>query len=127
MRHRTARRTVVAALGFVVIGLGLALGLAACRTGAARADEPIPTTATLHVENRAFADRVIYILQNGVRRRLGMAPGHTTTELTIPAMYLVGAAPMRFLADPIGGNDAPVTEEIAVFPGDDVVLVIVGT
>jgi hypothetical protein len=33
-------------------------------------------------------------------------------------------APLRFLADPIGGNRAPVSDEIAVEPGDEVTLTI---
>jgi hypothetical protein len=32
--------------------------------------------------------------------------------------------PLRFIADPIGGNRASVSQEITVVPGDTVVLTI---
>ena len=52
------------------------------------------------------------------------APGNSTTTFTIPANLIFGATPLRFLADPIGSNRTPVSDEITVQPGDQVRLVL---
>jgi len=39
-------------------------------------------------------------------------------------MLVSGLTPLRFVADPIGGNRASVSQEITVAPGDTVVLMI---
>jgi hypothetical protein len=100
----------------------------ACRTGREAADdEPGPDRgpATLEVENQNFLDMTIYVVDAGARQRLGVARGNSTTTLTIPEQLIRGgASPLRFLADPIGEQGLPVTEEIVVEPGDAVRLVI---
>ncbi len=108
--------------------LGLMLLLAACSSGSqADGDAPSPTVgpATLEVENRAFLDMTVYVLDGAQRRRLGVATGNSTTHLSIPD-YLIrgGSAPLRFLADPIGGQRLPVTESVLVVPGDTVEITI---
>jgi len=40
------------------------------------------------------------------------------------AGHVGGARQMRFLADPIGGSNRPVSDDISVLPGDHVSLVI---
>jgi hypothetical protein len=66
----------------------------------------------------------VYVLVNGQRTRLGIAPGNRTTVLTIPRYLIVGNSYLRFVANPIAGNRTPVTEEIDVSPGDQLVMVI---
>lgn len=78
----------------------------------------------LQVENRGFADMVIYAVSGSQRVRLGLANGNSTRAFTIPRTLLRGAGPLRFLADPIGGNRSPISEEMIVEPGDIVTLVI---
>jgi hypothetical protein len=86
---------------------------------------PSTTFGTLRVENRAFADMTIYVVESsGQRSRLGTATGNTTTTLRIPARMLGGARVLRFQADPIGGTQAPVSQEVTVVPGEVVVLTI---
>lgn len=98
--------------------------LAAC--GGRPADTgPQPSeAATVEVENRGFADMVIYAVRGSQRIRLGLATGHSTKRFTIPAFLVGGAGPLRFLADPVGGNRMPVSEEMTVQPGDQVTLTI---
>jgi hypothetical protein len=100
----------------------------ACRSARGDADdEPGPERgpATLEVENQNFLDMTIYVVDGGVRQRLGEARGNSTTSFTIPERFIHGgASPLRFLADPIGEEGRPVTEEIVVEPGDAVKLVI---
>jgi hypothetical protein len=85
--------------------------------------EPVPPTR-LRVENQAFLDMTIYVYRSSQRIRLGTATGNTVTRLTIPANIIFGATPLRFMADPIGGNRSPISSEITVSPGDEIVLTI---
>jgi len=78
----------------------------------------------LQVENRGFADMVIYAVSGAQRTRLGIATGNSTKAFPIPNTLLRGAGSLRFLADPIGGSRTPITEEMAVQPGDIVTLII---
>lgn len=97
---------------------------AAC---ARRTQEPSPEpsqAAMVEVRNQGFSDMVVYALSGGQRIRLGMATGHSTQTFTIPRTLVRGAGPIRFLADPIGGNRTPVSEELTVRPGDVVTLTI---
>jgi hypothetical protein len=82
------------------------------------------SAAVLQVENQRFTDMVIYAVSGGQRVRLGMATGNSTKSFTIPNYLVRGAGPLRFLADPIGGNRTPVSEEMTVQPGDIVSLTI---
>jgi hypothetical protein len=112
--QRTARRLVLA----------LALGALACSTGRASRGDDEPVKTTIDVQNQGFNDMTVYALREGVRTRLGIAPGNTTTVLTIPPALLSGTTFLRFVADPIGGNRTPVTEEVDVSPGDQLVMII---
>jgi hypothetical protein len=89
------------------------------------ASNPSPSTAAmLQVENRGFADMVIYAISGAQRVRLGLATGNSTKSFTIPSALVRGAGPLRFLADPIGGSRSPISEEMVVQPGDIVTLTI---
>jgi hypothetical protein len=101
-----------------------ALASLGCRTGHARSEEEGPLRTTIEVQNEDFNDMTVYVLANGARTRLGIAPGNKTTVLTIPDYLLNGVPVMRFVADPIGGNRTPVSEEVNVNPGDQLVMVI---
>ncbi|HZA99345.1 MAG TPA: hypothetical protein VE399_11235, partial [Gemmatimonadales bacterium] len=92
----------------------MAAALAQCG-GRDPASNPSPSSpAMLQVENRGFADMVIYAISGAQRVRLGLANGNSTKSFTIPVTLLRGAGPLRFLADPIGGNRSPISEEMAV-------------
>jgi hypothetical protein len=96
----------------------------ACR-GKDPGSRPTPqSSALLQVENRGFADMVVYAISGAQRIRLGIATGNSTRAFTIPSILLRGAGPLRFLADPIGGSRTPVSEEMVVQPGDIVTLTI---
>ena len=87
------------------------------------AAEPVPPTM-LKVENQAFLDMTIYVYRSSQRVRLGIANGNSTARFVIPSNLIFGSTPLRFQADPIGRNRAPVSQEITVTPGDEVVLTI---
>jgi hypothetical protein len=111
----SSRRQFVAAM--------LTLALAACGGTKSRSAIAQPRT-TLRVENQGFSDMTIYAIRSGQRIRLGTATGNQTTTFTIPSNLIFGATPLRFLADPIGSDRTPVSDEITVQPGDQVRLVI---
>ena len=110
------------------IGMCLLLAFAStlgCRTSGRPANtDSGPVTTTIDVQNNDFNDMTVYVVVNGQRTRLGIAPGLKTTVLTIPRYLISGASNLRFVGDPIGGNRTPVSEEIDVSPGDQLVMVI---
>ena len=85
--------------------------------------EPVPPTR-LRVENQAFLDMTIYVYRSSQRIRLGVASGNSTSRMTIPQNLIFGATPLRFQADPIGGNRTPISQEITVSAGDEVTITI---
>lgn len=106
----------------LVFTIAISLG---CHTSGVpgKTDSGLATT-TIDIQNQDFNDMTVYVLVNGQRTRLGIAPGNKTTVLTIPRYLLAGNSYLRFVCDPIAGNRTPVTEEINVSPGDQLVLVI---
>jgi hypothetical protein len=105
--------------------LVLAIASIGCRTGkASRNTDEGPLRTTIDVQNQDFNDMTVYVIVNGARTRLGTAPGNKTTVLTIPEYLLFGTTFVRFVCDPIGGTRTPVTEEIDVSPGDQLVMII---
>jgi hypothetical protein len=122
MRH--ARRTLLRlSLSLAVAGASTA-AVAGCHS-ARRAEQISPNAAaTLQVQNNGFADMTIYVLRGSQRIRLGLSTGNSTQLFRIPADVITGAGTLRFLADPVGGRRAPVSDEISVRPGDTVTLMI---
>jgi hypothetical protein len=103
--------------------IGASVG--AChRAPPASGERDLRAKTTVRVVNQGFPDMDIFALSSGQRIRLGMATGNTTTTLAIPQYLVGGLTPIRFLASPVGGVGNPVSEEITVKPGDQVVLTI---
>jgi hypothetical protein len=101
------------------------LAAAAACAGRSRDTGAQPTdSAAVQVRNQGFSDMVVYAIDGGQRIRLGLATGHSTNTFTIPRHLIRGAGGIRFLADPVGGNRTPVSEEMTVNPGDLVTLTI---
>jgi hypothetical protein len=111
--------------GFIgrVLLIGV-VGLAGCAGHSGNSQPEADNAATLQVENRGFADMVIYAVSGSQRLRLGLATGNSTKSFTIPSSLVQTGGPLRFLADPIGGTRSPVSDEMVVQPGDVVTLTI---
>jgi hypothetical protein len=107
----------------IVIAL-LLLATTACSGLSRGSPSPQNEPTTLQVDNQGFLDMTIYAIHNSQRVRLGSATGNSKTNLTIPSNLVFGLTPLRFIADPIGGNRASVSQEITVAPGDTVVMTI---
>jgi hypothetical protein len=104
--------------------LSLLLGACSHGGGSPKVASDPNAAATVEVQNQGFPDMTIYVLSQGVRVRLGLAGGHSTSRFPIPGYLLRGERLVRFVADPIGGSRQPVSEEIAVQPGETVELTI---
>jgi hypothetical protein len=102
----------------------LLLGVVACNafSRGSGTDQNQPTV--LQVDNQGFLDMDVYAARSVQRVRLGIAPGNSKTNFTIPSTLVSGLTSLRFIADPIGGSRASVSQEITVAPGDTVVLTI---
>ncbi len=108
-----------------LLGLVGILGIfAACASmGKPTSSDNRPQT-TVTVDNRASLQMDIFIIRGGQRIRLGTADALATTKLTIPRGIVYESTDVRFLADPIGGVRAPISETITVHEGDEVVLTL---
>jgi len=108
-------------IAFTVILAG-ATACNAFRHGSDTSDSAQPTV--VQVDNQGFLDMTVYAARSSQRVRLGIAVGNNKTNFNIPPVLVSGLTPLRFVADPIGGRRASVSEEITVAPGDTVVLTI---
>jgi len=98
---------------------------AACKSLSPGSGAYDPNTPTVvQVDNQGFLDMDVFAVRSSQRLRLGTARGNGKTNLTIPPAIVTGLTPLRFVADPIGGRRASVSQEITVAPGDTVVLMI---
>ena len=110
---------------FRLLAISIALFAGACsgfRHGAATTDPNAPTI--VQVDNQGFLDMAVYAARSAERVRIGTATGNSKTNLRVPQGMVTGLTPLRFIADPIGGSRASVSEEITVAPGDTIVLTI---
>ena len=117
MRQRALTLAVLATLALS--------GAGACRSRqAAKGEGQMRPITTVRVENRAFLDMNVYVVRGGGRIRLGMVTGNSTMIFRLSRDAVAAGGRLRFLADPVGSGRTPVSEEIDVFPGEQVVLVI---
>ena len=101
------------------------LAAAGCRSSSPnRRAIPQRPEAFVRVENRSMLDMTVYVIRGSERRRLGLVNALSTETMPIPPGMIEGSGVLRFLADPIGGNRTPVSEEISVRDGDVVTLMI---
>ena len=122
IRRAPARRLHRGMLAAFMASLMLA-GACMGNTQEETAAEPAPPTY-VRVENRAYLDMTVYVYRSSQRLRLGTVNGNSSTKFIIPHSLMFGATPLRFQADPIGANRQPISEEITVSAGDEVMLVI---
>lgn len=130
------------ALKSLVAAVAVTLTLGACATGAApsrfapmasSADAgavgaaargqpaPAPSRATtVRVENFNWNDVTVFVVQNGVRTRLGTVTSMSTGSFRLPSQVLASTGSVRLLADPIGSSRGYMTEPILVRAGSQV-------
>jgi hypothetical protein len=100
-----------------------AVGAAACAPGASL-PRGADGSASVEVDNQAFLDVNVYVVRSGQRIRLGTVTGHSTRVFAVPRNLVGTGATVRFLADFIGSDRTPISEEMVIWPGDRVGLII---
>jgi hypothetical protein len=110
----------IQSIAFVLFLSGFAACNAFSRGSGTNQNQP----TVLEVDNQGFQDMDVFALRSGQRLRIGLATGVHKTNFTIPPVLINGLTPLRFVADPIGGRRASVSQEITVAPGDTVVMTI---
>lgn len=105
------------------LALLLALGAAACAPGEGKPSlgKPSSRTAVVEVANNGFADVTVYVVQSGMRRRLGTVTGLSQQRFVLPHLAFE-AADVYLLADPVGSSRAYLSPAVRLRPGDAVDL-----
>lgn len=103
------------------LALVLALGAAAC----ARPEKPSlgkpPPAAVVRVANNNFADITVYVVQSGMRWRLGTVTGLSRQAFRMPRLAY-DAGDLYLLADPVGGSRSYLSPPVRVQGGEAVDL-----
>jgi hypothetical protein len=99
--------------------LALANGGCAGRAKPSLGKEPPP--ATVHVANNNFADVTVYVVQSGMRWRLGTVSGLSRQQFKMPRLAY-DAGDLHLLADPVGGARSYLSPPVRVHPGQSVDL-----
>ncbi len=130
MGHRPTRPATPSALRLgrvlllsAVLGVGVLPAEGCARKGARKAASDVAPTS-VRVRNQGFLDVNVYAVRGGQRVRLGTVTGNSAQVLRIPDYLLSGTTPLRFIADPIGSQRQPTSEEIMVSPGDEVTIYV---
>ena len=107
----------------VRLALLLAMGAAGCASAEDKPSlgKPANRTAVVEVANNGFADVTVYVIQSGMRRRLGTVTGLSEQRFRVAAVASE-AADLYLLADPVGGARAYLSPAVRVRPGDAVDL-----
>ncbi len=107
--------------------LSLALGSPACsHQGPQSAANAAQGATVLRVENQSFYDMDIFMVRSGGDRvRLGSVSSQQTANLSIPSGLLFGLTTARFVARPLAGRGAEVSQDITIAAGDTVVMTLV--
>ncbi|MFQ5486585.1 MAG: hypothetical protein ACE5DO_14805, partial [Desulfobacterales bacterium] len=100
------------------------LFLGSCTSESRRTREYDTGKTRVKVENRNAIPMTIYVLKRTQRVRLGRVSPFETAIFPIPDDIVGSMASVRLIADPVGSDRSPITEEFTVAPGDVIELVI---
>lgn len=106
--------------------VGVALLLAACRTGAPQPPQPeMGLPAVVRVDNQSWVDFHLYVSSDFREQRLGRTAAVTSGHFRIPDAFLAGQGLLlHFRLQPIGQRVSGITRRVRVMPGDTVLLTI---
>ncbi|HEU4586338.1 MAG TPA: hypothetical protein VFR95_11340 [Gemmatimonadaceae bacterium] len=107
------RRLVV-----LVCILALAVACSPKRAGGGGAPERVDTYVV--VNNLQTELYTIYVTDGSRRVRVGTATPLRKTRMRVPPGMIFPAVQLQFLAQPQGNAPAPISELIAVSPGDEI-------
>jgi hypothetical protein len=107
-------------LAMVVLAVALGTGACAGRQKPSLGKPQPP--AVVRVANNNFADINIYVVQSGMRLRLGTVSGLSEGQFTLPRRFAAYTMELHLLADPIGGSRAYMSPALRVRGGEEVDL-----
>jgi len=85
------------------------------------APDPRPA-AVVRVTNQNWQDVDVFIVQSGIRQRLGMVAAMGTARYTVPRRFNAAANAIRLMVDPVGGTRGYLSQAVLVRPGQEVDL-----
>jgi hypothetical protein len=98
----------------------LVLAVACTPKRAGSGDAPGRVDTYLVVNNLQTEMFTIYVTDGSRRLRVGSAAPLRKTRMLIPRSIIFPAVQLQFLAQPQGNAPAPISELIAVSPGDEI-------
>lgn len=107
--------------------LVLSIACVACARGGGTEKPSLgkpPPAAMMVVANHNFADMNLYVVQSGMRLRLGTVTGLTTQRIHLPREVTRNVADLRIFADPIGGAQPYLSPPVRVRPGQSLELIL---
>lgn len=107
--------------------LAMALALSACALPGKKqryGKAPVEVPAVVRVANQNYSDINVYVVQSGMRRRLGTVTGMSTQRFTLPRDIPLETMDIRLLADPIGGTGTYLSPAVQVHPGQEMDLTV---
>lgn len=107
--------------------LALLIACAACARGGGSLKQPFgkPAPAPMMVvANHNFADMNLYLVQSGMRVRLGTVTGLTRQRFRLPREVTRNVADLRIFADPIGGSQTYLSPPVRLHPGQSLELIL---
>jgi hypothetical protein len=104
--------------------LVLLVGTAACGTLMQRGPVVEGERTTVEVRNQNFLDMTVYVWSGQQRVRIGTVTGLSTRTLDLPRNMVFGTATVRFEMNPIGSRERPISQEITVREGEQIILTI---
>lgn len=96
-------------------GGGCAHGNAAVENAGLMEDDDDRTV--VRVTNNNWSDMTVYLLRDGLRRRLGTVTSQTTDTFVVPTYLMTTSGRVHLLADPIGSRNAFASPPIIINPG----------
>ena len=95
----------------------------------AQPGEPSPQggRGVIRVQNNNFYDMTVYVVQSGMRWRLGTVTGFSEQAFPVPSSFNADVRDVQLLADPIGGGPAYLSQRVRIHPGQAVELSIAGS
>ena len=107
----------------VVLAVALGTGVGGCggQPEKPSTGKPQPP-AVVRVANNNFADVTVYVVQSGMRLRLGTVTGLSEEQFTLPRRFATYAMELYLLADPVGGSRCYLSPAVRVRGGEEVDL-----
>jgi hypothetical protein len=74
-------------------------------------------TITVRIANNNQLDVTVYVVNQGMRMRIGTVTSASTARFELPLRQIGSSGEFRLLADPIGSTRTMTSEVVHVFPG----------